>query len=115
MELVSDVEQYVGYCDASKFGAGDVWFSGCLPLKPTVWRVEWLKDISNNVNPNGTITNSDLEMAGVVIQQLVLERLVKMRHIRSVIHCDNTPSVSWATQMSARGQAPTLHIVCCKG
>jgi hypothetical protein len=112
MELVSDSEDYVGYCDASKFGAGGVWFSGRLPLKPTVWRVEWPDDISRNVvsedNPHGTVTNSDLEMAGVLIQQVVLERLVDLYHKRSVIHCDNTPSVSWATRMSARGNSPTI-------
>jgi hypothetical protein len=111
-ELESSNEDYVGYCDASAFGAGGVWFSGRLSLTPTVWRVEWPEDITTNVvsekNPLGTITNSDLEMAGVLIHQLVLERLVDMCHRRSIIHCDNTPSVSWATRMSARGKSPTI-------
>jgi hypothetical protein len=112
MELEFDRDDFVGYCDASAFGAGGVWFSGLLSLTPTVWRVEWPSDITANVvsdkNPDGTITNSDLEMAGVLIQQLVLERLVDLRHRRSIIHCDNTPSVSWVTRMSARGQSPTI-------
>eukprot|EP00978_Attheya_sp_CCMP212_P026336 scaffold86391_cov52-Attheya_sp.AAC.3 len=46
-------------------------------------------------------------MVGVLIHQVVLEeRLVDMCHRRSIIHCDNTPSVSWATRMSARGKSP---------
>jgi hypothetical protein len=104
-ELGTSNEDYVGYVDASTFGVGGVWFSGRLPLPPTVWRVVWPDDITKNVvsesNPLGTSTNSDLEMASVVLHQLVLERLVELRHNRSVIHCDNTPSVSWSTRMSA--------------
>jgi hypothetical protein len=111
-ELGTSNEDYVGYVDASAFGVGGVWFSGMLPLPPTVWRVEWPKDITLNVisdsNPLGTITNSDLEQAGVVLHQLVLERLVDLRHKRSIIHCDNTPSVSWSTRMSSRGKSPTV-------
>jgi hypothetical protein len=111
-ELGFSNEDYVGYCDASAFGAGGVWFSGRLSITPTVWRVQWPHDITTNVvsdsNPTGTITNSDLEMAGVLIHQMVLEQLVDMRHKRSVIHCDNSPSVSWATRMSARGKSPTI-------
>jgi hypothetical protein len=111
-ELGTSNEDYVGYVDASAFGVGGVWFSGRLALPPTVWRVVWPNDITTNVvsdsNPLGTITNSDLEMAGVVLHQLVLERLVDLRHNRSVIHCDNTPSVSWSTRMSARGKFPTV-------
>eukprot|EP00978_Attheya_sp_CCMP212_P003862 scaffold8211_cov81-Attheya_sp.AAC.1 len=91
MELEFDRNDFVGYCDASALGAGGVWFSGLLSLTPTVWRVEWPSDITANVvsdkNPDGAITNSDLEMAGVLIQQqLVLERLVELRHRRSIIH-----------------------------
>jgi hypothetical protein len=111
-ELGFSNEDYIGYCDASAFGAGGVWFSGRLSLNPTTWRVQWPADITTNVvsdsNPLGTITNSDLEMAGVLIHQLVLEQLVNMCHKRSVIHCDNSPSVSWATRMSARGKSPTI-------
>jgi hypothetical protein len=111
-ELGFSNEDYVGYCDASAFGAGGVWFSGRLSLNPTVWRVQWPADITSNVisdtNPLGTITNSDLEMAGVLVHQLVLEQMVDMRHKRSIIHCDNSPSVSWATRMSARGNSPTI-------
>eukprot|EP00978_Attheya_sp_CCMP212_P017850 scaffold48105_cov30-Attheya_sp.AAC.5 len=111
MELEFDRDDFVGYCDASAFvfGAGGVWFSGLLSLTPTLWgQVEWPSDITVNVvsdqNPDGTITNSDLEMAGVLIQQMVLERLVDFCHRRSIIHCDNTPSVSWPVQQSCQSQ-----------
>jgi hypothetical protein len=55
-------------------------------LSPTIiWRVEWPEDIGNNVvsfdNPSGTITNSDLEMAGMLLHFLVLEHLVHLKHV----------------------------------
>jgi hypothetical protein len=75
--VVVDDPDYIGYCcNASKLGAGAVGMAllGHVhatppPHHPIVWRVEcWPKDIRNNVvsldNPqNGTITNSNLEMA----------------------------------------------------
>jgi hypothetical protein len=35
---------YIGYCDASAFGAGGVWFSGTSPIHKTVWRLQWPPD-----------------------------------------------------------------------
>lgn len=108
-ELVHRDDDYIGFCDASAFGAGGVWFGGAKPLDPVVWRVVFPKDITEAVvsdsNPKGRLTNSDLEMAGVLLHQLVLERLVPMRHCRSVIHCDNTPAVSWSTRMTCRAES----------
>ena len=98
---------YIGYCDASAFGAGGVWFSGQSPLPETVWRLQWPQDITAAVisesNPTGTLTNSDLEMAAVVLQLNVLEPLVAtMRHKSVQIHSDNTPSVAWWTKMATK-------------
>ena len=98
---------YIGYCDASAFGAGGVWFSGTNPLPETVWRLQWPLDITAAVvsesNPTGTLTNSDLEMAAVVLQLNVLEPLVPSMHHKSLqIHSDNTPSVAWLTKMATK-------------
>jgi hypothetical protein len=40
-ELIPDDPSYVGNCDASKLGAGGVWFAGWKALHPIVWRLEW--------------------------------------------------------------------------
>jgi hypothetical protein len=98
---------YIGYCDASAFGAGGVWFSGQCTLPETVWRLQWPLDITAAVisesNPTGTLTNSDLEMAAVVLQLNVLETLVPSMHHKSThIHSDNTPSVAWLTKMATK-------------
>eukprot|EP00804_Cyclotella_cryptica_P010191 CCRYP_013818-RA/>CCRYP_013818-RA protein AED:0.30 eAED:0.39 QI:67/0/0/1/0/0/2/0/150 len=65
-----------GHHDASGSGVGGIWFpsatlvsrSGYHSLKPLLWRHQWPDYIKQRlvteVNPNGTITNSDLELAG---------------------------------------------------
>jgi hypothetical protein len=104
-ELVVEDPGYVGYCDASKLGAGGVWLSGTHYLQPVVWRVEWPEDIRQSVvsydNPSGSISNSDLEMAGMVLHYLVLEHLVALRHVHVAAWCDNTPTVSWTNKLSS--------------
>jgi hypothetical protein len=94
-KLVQGLLDYIGYCDASAWGAGGVWFGGCKILHPVVWRVQWPKDVTAAVvsdsNPMGTITNSDLEMAGVLLQETVLETTIgpALRAAQTAIGCDN--------------------------
>jgi hypothetical protein len=111
----SDHPDYIGYCDASGFGAGGVWFGGQQKLAPIVWRIQWPKDITvalvSDKNPTGTITNSDLEMAGVLLHEVVLEthlgNAIKAAHL--VIGCDNSPAVSWTTRMATRSATPIAY------
>jgi hypothetical protein len=112
-ELVQLTLGYTGYCDASAFGAGGVWFGANQKLDPIVWRVQWPKDVTHAVvsttNPNGTLTNSDLEMAGVLLQEAVLEAALGpdlMRHAQTAIGCDNSPAVAWTTRMATRSASP---------
>lgn len=88
-ELAPDTPDYIGYCDISKLGAGGDWMSGSKFLKPTVGQLKFPQDIQNQVvsfsNPKGDITNSDLEIAGLLAKYLVLEHLTpsslhKLRH-----------------------------------
>ena len=108
-ELVVDDPGYIGYCDASKLGAGGVWLVGTRQLAPVVWRVEWPDDIRQQVvsfdNPSGTLTNSDLEMVGMVLHYLVLKHLVALKHVHIVAWCDNTPTVSWTNKLSSSKSA----------
>jgi hypothetical protein len=121
-ELVHNPLDYIGYCDASAFGAGGVWFGGQRELKPLVWRVEWPADVAKSIvsesNPLGTITNSDLEMAGVLLHELVLEAAVgttAMARAQLAIRCDNSPVVAWTRRMAtcpARCKDPSRRRSC---
>jgi hypothetical protein len=106
--------EYIGYCDASAFGAGGVWFGGTTPLAPSVWRVQWPADITAQVvsfaNPTGKLTNSDLELAGVVLQESALEVQVgSLARAHLGIGCDNSPAVAWTTRMATRSHSPIAH------
>jgi hypothetical protein len=64
-EILIDMPHYVGYHDAAAEGAGGVWFSLGHQMPPVVWRLAFLPDIAQDVvslsNPDGSITNSNLE------------------------------------------------------
>jgi hypothetical protein len=83
-------------------------------MVPTVWRVQFQPDITAAVvsdsNPTGSLTNSDLEMAGVLLHHLVLETLIKAKHCHlATLLCDNTPSVAWVNRMAAKSSSPVAH------
>ena len=106
-ELLQGASDAIGYCDAAGEGAGGVWFSPDLP-DPIVWRVPFPLDIQNAIvsdsNPDGTITNSDLELAGVVLHIAVLATVTNLYHRRSGVLSDNSAAVYWARRMASRSQ-----------
>ena len=76
-ELVSGWPDFVGIVDASSHDVGGVVVSKLSTCVPTVFRWEWppniKADIKSFANPTGSITNSDLEMAGIRFLWLVME------------------------------------------
>ena len=77
-ELVPLLPSAEGHHDASGLGAGGVWFPAIVHLvpregfenKPVVWRLKWpqyiIDQLVTSKNLNGTISNSDFELAGGV-------------------------------------------------
>jgi hypothetical protein len=94
--------------DASGHGVGWVIVGELQACIPTVFRVQWPQDIRDNlvslVNPKGTITNSDLEMAGLLMLWLVMEEVCGLEAASHVaLFSDNSPTVHWVRRMAARG------------
>jgi hypothetical protein len=110
-ELIPNDDHYYGYCDACATGAGGVWFSGESDIQPLVWRVEFDNAIASQVvsddNPHGRLTNSDLEMAAVLLHYMVLHQEVDMKFVRAGVLSDNTPTVAWSARMADKSQSPT--------
>ena len=103
LQLVDGYPDYIGYSDACKLGAGGVWFGVDEDIGYHVWRMEFPKDIQDDLctgdNPDGKITMNDLELAGVIIEWLVLEHLVKDLRFKHVgMNCDNSVAVTWANK-----------------
>ena len=99
-QLVPGQPAYLGYCDSCKYGTGGIWLSGVNNIHPLVWRIKWPQAIVDRVT-NGTVTINDLEMAGILLQYLLLEQLVPMKYLHTAVWCDNTSAVIWTTKMSS--------------
>ncbi len=70
------------------------------PVPPTVFCLQWPADITNDLvtfkNPRGRITNSDLEMAGLLLLWLCLEGVAPdSAHKHIALFGDNSPTASW--------------------
>ena len=115
-ELVSGWPDFIGIVDASSHGVGGVVFGEKSECVPTVFRWEWPEDITSDVksfaNPNGSITNSDLEMAGILLLWLVMEAVcgpLQEKHV--ALFSDNSPSVAWVTRLASRKSLVAEHFV----
>jgi hypothetical protein len=117
-ELVDQDADYIDLCDASTFSAGGIWFSGNKSLAPLVWRFEFPTDIMAQVisdqNPTGVLTNSDLEMACIILHYMTLEQLgVDLWHASTTIGCDNSAVVAWTKQMATQASSPGAYRLLC--
>ncbi len=83
-QLVPGMPAYIGFCDACKYGAGGVWVSGKNTLRPVVWRLKWPPEVVKAFE-EGKLTINDLEMAGLVLQSLILEGLVDVANVHSAV------------------------------
>jgi len=106
-ELVAGWPDYIGVQDASGEGVGGVIFGENLACPPTVFRHEWPEYIKKELvsfrNPRGTISNSDLEMAGLLFTWLVMETVCGDLNKKWVaLFSDNDPTVSWVKRLASR-------------
>jgi hypothetical protein len=105
--LVPGDPDFIIFVDASGGGAGGVLFGGKEPLQPTVFRLPFPDDVTANAvsdkNKEGQITNSDLEMAAILLGWLTLEGIVpSLRDKHIGIYSENTPSFAWTTKMASK-------------
>jgi hypothetical protein len=102
--------------DASSHGVGGVIFGELTACTPTVFRWKWPEEITKEVqsenNMTGTITNSDLEMAGILILWLVLEGVCGgLREKRIAMLGDNSPSISWVQRLTSKSSIVAEQLV----
>ena len=101
-----------GHHDASGTGAGGVWFPSshlnpCSKFdhKPILWRYKWPDYIIANLvtteNPSGTVTNSDLELAGGLIHLEAIVQTFDVREHTFLSKTDNLATLFWQRKGSA--------------
>ena len=120
-ELIEHNPGYRGFVDASRWGVGGVWFSGHHLVPPTVWFLKWpprIQDLLTTAsNPNGTLSISDLELAGIVLHFLVLEALAThskspLHHVSPAFWCDNLAAVSWTYKARTSTSTAATRLLC---
>ena len=87
-----------------------------MAVPPTVFRLPWPPDISANVitddNPHGQLTNSDLEMAGLLLLWLVMEDVCPtLSNAHVALFSDNSPTVHWVQRLAARHSQVAMQLI----
>ena len=102
---------YIGVKDASSHGIGGIIMGEEKACKPTVFRLAWPDDIKELFH-KGNITNSDLEMEGLLMLWLLMEEVfTKLRAAYVVLFSDNSPTIGWVKRLSARGSLVAIQLV----
>ena len=103
-EVVQKPAAFGGDCDAAKAGMGGVIFDLRNNRRPILWRQRFPKDIQQRLiswnNPTGDVTNSDLELVGVLAQHDVAAQQFDVRHTTVATRNDNSSAVSWSLRSS---------------
>ena len=112
-----------GHHDASGAGAGGIWFpspsltprEGYARSTPVAWRFEWPADIARRLvtdtNPRGTITNSDLELAGGLLHLDALTHCFDIRERTVVSKGDNLSTTFWERKGSTSTDKPPAYLL----
>ncbi len=112
-ELVAGDPVHIGACDAAKMGMGGVWFTD--DGRALLWREPFSAAIQQALisydNPTGTLTNSDLELAGTIMHQAVLADHAVVLGETAHTLCDNTPAVAWRDSGSSTTTAAHAYLL----
>ena len=105
-ELISGFPKYTGVKYASDHGVGGVVFGKKLTCTPAVLHMqcpEWVKiEITSSSNHKGKLTNSDLEMARLLLLWLVMEEVCDVKFGDHVaVFSNNQPTVSWVDRLAS--------------
>ena len=116
LQLVTNKPNYIGFCDACKYGAGGVWQHGSNPLDYHVWQLEWPTDIQKRLrtadNMQGDLSINDLEMAGLLLHWLALECIAPtLHHCHVAMYCDNTSTVQWSFKLAQSKSRLASHLL----
>ena len=117
-ELIPDpLPSTLGACDAAGTGMGGVHF---VPdehgnIVPLLWRQPfppWVRDrLVSFKNPDGDITNSDLELAGSIAQHDILAQAADIAERTIHNSYDNTAAVYWQRKGSTTTTGPAAFLL----
>ncbi len=114
--LIPGWPDYVGITDASAHGLGGVIIAELKAVPPIVFRAQWPPSITSEIvsteNPNGKLTNSDLELAGLLVFWLVMEEVCVVKNSHVALFSDNSPTVHWVEKLAAKHSKVAMQLIC---
>jgi hypothetical protein len=122
-EIVPLLPSALGYHDASGQGAGGVWFPsndlnprlGSSQSQPLVWRLQWPKDVTDSLvsvqNPHGSISISDLELAGGLLHLDAIAHAFDIRERTVLSKTDNLATMFWQRKGSTTTEKAPAHLL----
>ena len=121
-ELVPLLASAEGHHDASGKGAGGVWFPAkhLVPRvgyknQPVLWRLKWPQHIIDQLvtteNPNGTVSNSDLELAGGLLHLEAISQCFDVRERTVLSKTDNLNTLFWQRKGSSTTEKVPAHLL----
>ena len=121
-EIVPTAPTIIGATDAAGYGMGGVFFvphpdsRDDLPLYESfVWRCPFPTEVSDalvsTTRPEGTISNSDLELAATIAHHDVIAHEFDVRETTIATLHDNTPTVYWNRKGSASTEGPAAYLL----
>jgi hypothetical protein len=114
--VVPHTPQVIGTTDASKEGMGGCWVDiTTTPPQNMLWRAQFPPAIQNSLvstlNPLGTISNSDLELAAIVLGSALISQHSNIPHANICLGSDNTPAVTWTNKGSTTSIGPAAYLL----
>ena len=114
-ELVPAAPTAIGACDACQTGMGGVWLFPDATLPPILWRQPFAPHLSKSLvtshNRAGTISISDLELAGIIAHKAIAAAHVDTRERTLWIASDNRAAVSWSTKGSSTSVSARAYLL----
>jgi hypothetical protein len=113
--LVPQQPTILAGCDASLHGIGGWLWQPSHPHTVYLWRHPFPSNIQRQVvssnNPSGSVNNSELELAGIVLSAHLASALSQHPHPTIWCACDNMAAVAWANNGSTSSNAPSAFVL----
>ena len=116
-EIMPTTPSVLGACDAAGTGMGGVAFVTTEDgsVQPLLWRQPFPPDVQRELvsfsNPQGSITNSDLELCGNIAHHDVITAIASVRERTVATLSDNVASVYWLRKGSATTVGPAAYLL----
>jgi hypothetical protein len=96
--------------------SGGVVFGNLSVFKPTNFQWQWPDNVRaqliSHENPKGTITNSDLEMAGLLPLWLTMEGVCgPLQEKRIAMFGDRSPLIDWVKRLASKWSLVAEHLI----